>query len=113
MAQMPRPMATAPRARRVSVICGGLAMESAKPEMAMAIASDARVVPTSYDSEIGRENASMPTKCIDQMPQPIATAPPVSHRRAGRWFALDTREERLSAVYETNTATTMESATSQ
>jgi hypothetical protein len=62
---------------------------------------------------IGSEKASMPTKCIDQMPQPMATAPPVSHSLAGRWLALDTREDRLSAVYETKTATTTESATSQ
>ncbi len=44
----------------------------------MATASEATVVCKSYDIAIGSLNASMPTKCIDQMPVPIAMAPPAS-----------------------------------
>jgi hypothetical protein len=56
----------------------------------------------------------MPTKCIDQMPQPIETAPPASQRRAeGLLALLATREDRFNAVKETKMATTTESRTSQ
>ncbi len=55
----------------------------------------------------------MPMKCIDQMPMPMATAPPSSHRRPPPRPASATRAASLSAVYETTIATRMESATSQ
>jgi hypothetical protein len=63
---------------------------------------------------MGSEKASMPMKCIDEMPQPIEIAPPVSHRRAEGMLTLRaTREDRLSAVCDTKMATAMESRTSQ
>jgi hypothetical protein len=37
-------------------------------------------------------------KCMDQMPPPIATAPPPSHRLAEERLALETRTARFSAV---------------
>src|ERR1700737_4754594 len=55
----------------------------------------------------------MPTKCIDQMPQPIDTAPPTSQSRAvGLCVLRATREDRFSAVWETKTATAIERRTS-
>jgi hypothetical protein len=47
---------------------------------------------------IGSENASMPTKCMDQMPAPMAKAPPSSHRRAARPWLWLTRLAMSSAV---------------
>jgi hypothetical protein len=47
---------------------------------------------------IGRLNAIMPMKCMDQMPVPIENAPPRSHRRAGKPFEAEMREARSSAV---------------
>ena len=46
----------------------------------------------------------MPMKCIDQMPMPIATAPPISHTRAARPVVKVTRDPRSSAVNEAITA---------
>ena len=34
----------------------------------------------SYDTVIGMRNESMPMKCIDQMPDPMAAAPPNNQR---------------------------------
>src|SRR5882724_12761340 len=96
------------------LIWGRLAMESAKPDKPIATASEARVVPVSYESAIGKERASMPTKCIDQMPQPIDTAPPASQSCAvGLCVLLATRADRFRAVWETNMATAIERRTSQ
>ncbi len=52
---------------------------------------------------MGSENASMPMKCIDQMPLPIAMAPPACHRRAEAVLAAASRiaGRQLNAVYET------------
>jgi hypothetical protein len=44
------------------------------------------------------EKAIMPTKCVAQMPMPMATAPPVSHRRAMRATLQTTLDTRNSAV---------------
>jgi hypothetical protein len=54
----------------------------------------------------------MPTKCIDQMPAPIATPPAISQRAAVRrgWDA-DTREAMSRAVNEARMATRMDSTT--
>src|ERR1700694_5595399 len=43
---------------------------SANVEIATAIRSDSNVIGMSYDIGIGKRNASMPMKCIDQMPVP-------------------------------------------
>ena len=80
--------------------------------MRIAITSVPIVLATSYASEMGSENASMPMKCIDQIPPPIAIAPPPSQRRADERFAFDTRTARTSAVYETRIATITERQTS-
>ena len=55
----------------------------------------------------------MPMKCMDQMPMPIAAAPPSSHRRPPERPPSATRAASLRAVYATTIATRMESATSQ
>ena len=104
----------APRLRREKLIRGLFAMPKAKPEMMMAMSSEARVVGMSYARAMGSEKASMPMKCIDQMPLPIASAPPMSHNRLeGAAFVRATRAERLRAVCETNIATATDSATNQ
>src|ERR1700722_14688858 len=95
-------------------ISGLLATERANPEIAMAITREATVRPRSYVRGIGSENANMPMKCIDQMPQPIASAPPTTHIPVlADVLARATRADRLSAVYDTKIATTIESRTSQ
>lgn len=53
----------------------------------------------------------MPTKCMAQMPVPMANAPPAIHQRAAWRGALDTRSARLSAVYEARMATRTDSRT--
>ena len=60
---------------------------------------------------MGRLNASIPRKCIDQMPTPIEKAPPTSHARA--LFPLDAvmRVVRSSAVYDASMATSIDTAT--
>jgi hypothetical protein len=47
---------------------------------------------------MGSENASMPTKCIDQIPVPIATEPPIHQGSAARRSATRTRLARSSAT---------------
>ncbi len=55
----------------------------------------------------------MPTKCIDQMPVPMATAPASSQPVAApRWREADTRAAMSSAVNEASTATRTDSTTS-
>ena len=63
---------------------------------------------------MGSENASMPTKCMAQMPVPIASAPQASHsaERTGDPAAATTRVAMSSATNEAITAVTMDSATS-
>ncbi len=91
-------MTMAPTASRSRPICGRLEIARAKPDTAMAIASEAAVIVMSYDRGMGREKASMPMKCIDQMPHPMATAPPSTQIRADRSLDRPTREDRLRAV---------------
>ncbi len=109
---MPSPITTALAASATTPIFGRAAIHNAKPEVSIAITSEAIVLGTSYARGMGSENASMPMKCIDQIPPPIATAPPPSQRRADERFAFDTRTARLSAVYETRIATITERLTS-
>src|ERR1700692_2387518 len=52
----------------------------ANPDAATAIRRDRPVIGTSYDTVIGMRNESMPMKCIDQMPDPMAAAPPNNQR---------------------------------
>lgn len=47
---------------------------------------------------MGRLKASMPTKCMDQMPRPMAQAPPNSQKRAAAPRADVTRLAMPKAV---------------
>ena len=53
----------------------------------------------------------MPMKCIDQMPVPMATAPPTSQSCADDPFARATLAASRSAVWDTTMATSIESST--
>ena len=55
----------------------------------------------------------MPMKCIDQMPMPIAAAPPSNHQRPDEGPASATRAASFRAVYATTMATRMDRPTSQ
>ncbi|KAG1467096.1 hypothetical protein G6F57_013154 [Rhizopus arrhizus] len=62
---------------------------------------------------MGRLKASMPMKCIDQMPRPMAKPPPSRHHQAAPLpGAVTVRPAIASAVYEAITATSNEIATS-
>ena len=78
--------------------------ESASAALATAGTSEKSVVGTSYASGTPRWKASMPTKCIDQMPMPIANAPEISHTRAARRSDSVTRDPSSSAVNDAITA---------
>ena len=60
----------------------------------------------------GSRYASIPTKCMLQMPMPSATLPPASHAMRKRPYAALTRAESASAVYDARMAIRMENATS-
>ncbi|MNS84465.1 hypothetical protein D3C72_1182940 [compost metagenome] len=63
---------------------------------------------------MGRVNASMPTKCMDQMPMPMANAPPASqYFAAGSPLAALTRLAMPSAVYDARMATPRDTRTSE
>ena len=57
----------------------------------MATASETKVSAMSYRSAMGREKAIMPMKCIDQMPVPMAIAPPATQMRTWLGSAAATR----------------------
>src|SRR5262245_4432077 len=61
---------------------------------------------------MGRLSASIPMKCMDQMPVPMETAPPASHARAAAPLEAVILEARSSAVYDANDATQTETRTS-
>src|ERR1700722_1308919 len=52
----------------------------ANQDATTAIRRDRPVIGRSYDTGIGMRNDSMPIKCIDQMPQPMAAAPPANQK---------------------------------
>src|SRR6185369_7693604 len=56
-------------------------------------------------------NASMATKCIDQIPPPMVIAAATSHAPCATPRAAMTRAPRSRAVYDAKVATRMESAT--
>jgi len=69
---------------------------------------------TSYPVGIGRRKASMPMKCVDQMPAPIDIAPPASQNHSTlRPRAALTREARFKATNDAFTATMTDSSTTQ
>src|SRR6202043_2549227 len=87
---------------------------SANVEIATAIRSDSNVIGMSYDIGIGKRNASMPMKCIDQMPVPSENPPPICQYNAVlRSFDAAMGEAKASATEEEMTATTTERTTSQ
>ena len=78
MAAMPRPIRVPAPSRRLKPRRPELAIWSAKPEATMAITSEATVIGMSYAIGIGSSKASMPMKCMDQIPAPMEKAPPIS-----------------------------------
>jgi hypothetical protein len=52
-------------------------------------------------------------KCIDQTPDPMENAPPISQKRAGRPLDAVMRVARSRAVYEASVATNTDMMTSQ
>ncbi|MNY66669.1 hypothetical protein D3C86_2041350 [compost metagenome] len=64
----------------------------------MPISSDSKVMGRSYPRSIGNLNASMPMKCIDHTPTPMANAPPAVHQCTARPLAVAMRPVRSSAV---------------
>lgn len=75
---MPAPISRAPAINRDQGSSSLQTIHSAKAEQPMAMTSDSRVSGRSYPMGIGRLNASMPTKCMAQMPMPMAVAPPAN-----------------------------------
>src|SRR5579862_7445872 len=111
MAEIPVPMTSAPAASRGKLVCRVLAIESANPELKIATSKELSVIAMSYVRGMGRENASMPMKCMAQMPVPMAREPPDSHSHEREPGARATRADRRSAVWETTMATRTERTT--
>ncbi|MNI48940.1 hypothetical protein D3C73_1035310 [compost metagenome] len=78
----------------------------------MPISSDSMVMERSYPRSMGNLKASMPMKCIDHTPTPMANAPPAVHQCTARPLAVAIRPVRSSAVYEARIATQSEMMTS-
>ena len=79
MLAMPAPMINAPNANCHAGKRGWFTSHNAKPLDSTAINSDSAVIPRSKPRANGKRNASMPMKCIDHTPTPIAMAPPAIH----------------------------------
>lgn len=77
---------------------GWLTSHKAKPEDSTAISSENAVRARSYPKSMGKLKASMPMKCIDHTPMPMANAPPPIHRQAARPLAVAMRPVRSRAV---------------
>jgi hypothetical protein len=77
---MPAPMRTALADRRLRPGSSGLLIVVRAMPLASIPGIIDKTVPTgSYVIPQGSENASMPTKCIDQMPPPMLIAPALAH----------------------------------
>src|SRR5690606_22056435 len=100
MLLMPRPIRNAPPINLDVGSSGRLTSHSASAEATIGSSHDSAVIQKSYPIGIGSLNASMPMKCIDQIPVPIAIAPPISQAMAVRPDADATRPAMLSAVYD-------------
>ncbi|MNJ49159.1 hypothetical protein D3C77_443770 [compost metagenome] len=98
MLLIPAPMISAPKPSWIQGKVGWLTSHRAKPDDSPAISNDSKVRVRSYPNEIGRLKASMPMKCIDQIPKPMANAPPLIHRYTARPLAVAMRPVRSSAV---------------
>src|SRR5882757_1301225 len=77
----------------------------------IATTSERMVNPMSYDIGIGITKASMPMKCIDHIPPPIAIAAATSHGQCASPRAALTCPPRSRAVYDAKEAIRMDSAT--
>ena len=86
-------------------------MTMAIAEAPIAMSSAYNAVGQSYRVGTGRPNATMPTKCIAQMPMPSAVPPKINHTITLRPRAAVTRAMRSSVAYDATTATSIESAT--
>jgi hypothetical protein len=113
MAEIPPPSNSAPSERWKMLIRGVFAIARASAEVIIAMNSEVTVVGMSYARAMGSEKASMPMKCIDQIPLPMASAPPSSHSRDSAPRVRTTRTESPRAVCETKMATATDKATSQ
>jgi hypothetical protein len=89
-----------------------LATYSASTEPATAASHETTTSGMSYEISIGRWNASMATKCMLQIPLPMATLPPSNQASRARPRAAATRAASVSAVYDAPIAISIESATS-
>src|SRR5882724_8985166 len=111
MQQMPAPIASEPAAKRLIESEPRLATASAIADTATAAIHERNVNSLVYPSTMGNEKASMPTKCMDQMPVPIAIEPPIHHDNATPRSLLRTRLARSSVTYDAKLATMTEAAT--
>ena len=111
IAKMPAPVVVAAIARRRRGSSGALATVSATAQTAVAAHHESSVSPGASPMAIGSENASMPKKCIDQMPVPRTTDPPNHQRRASVRLPLCMRLARSRATNEAKTAMAIERTT--
>jgi hypothetical protein len=94
---MPAPISSALSARRMRPRSARLTCHSARPEAAIGSNSESIVIGVSKAISIGSWKASMPTKCMAQMPEPMAIAPPTVQASMARPLDSVTRPARLSA----------------
>ena len=69
------PMNTLANRRSESLTLAWLKMKKAMAQPTMAAMTEAVMRRASYQRGTGRRSASIPTKCILQMPSPMASAP--------------------------------------
>ncbi len=84
---------------------------NATSEAAIATTIDSNIRGTSYPIGTGRWKASMPTKCMLQMPRPITVAAPASQPSRVVPDSERTRPARSSAANDASIATTTERTT--
>src|SRR5690242_230574 len=111
MVKMARPRTSPAESSRGKRTSPRLAMNSANAEAPTAARNDPATTTTSYEIGTERRKASMATKCMLQMPVPMATLPPESHASRARPRAAVTRPASVSAVYDAQIASRIESAT--
>src|SRR5579872_7477747 len=78
----------------------------------MAIASDSSVIGTLQPIGTGKENASMPMKCIDQIPPPIAVAAATIQPMRAQPVDDQMRDATLSETNDAQVATPIDNRTS-
>ncbi len=78
MMAMPDPISTPPPPKRSQGEVARPAMVRPSPVIRIEISTESRVAKTSYWMVTGRLTASMPMKCIAQMPPPMVMAAPAS-----------------------------------